>query len=132
GREGARTAAGNGRGRAEFEAAAVASPAVHEAAALDVPGELKGEAIAVFAVPTADTTIDAALERSVSDTIAEQLGKPLRPKLVRFVRQLPKTRNGKVLRRLIRGAFLGKTDLGDTSSLEDPAALDEIRAAGKR
>ena len=68
----------------------------------------------------------------MSDTIAEQLGKPLRPKLVRFVRQLPKTRNGKVLRRLIRGAFLGKTDLGDTSSLEDPAALDEIRAAGKR
>ena len=54
-----------------------------------------------------------------------------RPKAVRFVRQLPKTRNGKILRRLIRGAYLGKTDLGDTSSLEDPRALDEVRAAAK-
>ena len=95
-----------------------------------MPDELKGEAIVVFAVPTAGATVDAALERSVSDTIAEQLGKPLRPKAVRFVHQLPKTRNGKILRRLIRGAYLGKTDLGDTSSLEDPSALDEIRAAG--
>jgi acetyl-CoA synthetase len=54
---------------------------------------------------------------------------------VRFVAQLPKTRNGKILRRLIRGAYLGKADLGDTSALEDVAALDEIRsigAAGKR
>jgi len=124
--------AGKRVGPAEVESAAVAHPAVHEAAAVGVPDELKGEAIVVFAVPTAGATIDAALERSVSDTIAEQLGKPLRPKLVRFVGQLPKTRNGKVLRRLIRGAYLDKPDLGDTSSLEDPAALEEIRAAGKR
>jgi len=95
-----------------------------------VPDELKGEAIVVFAVAKPGAVLDAALERSVSDTIVEQLGKPLRPKAVRFVRQLPKTRNGKILRRLIRGAYLGKTDLGDTSSLEDPGALDEVRAAG--
>jgi len=122
--------AGKRVGPAEVESAAVANAAVHEAAAVGVPDELKGEAIVVFAVPTAGATVDAALERSVSDTIAEQLGKPLRPKAVRFVHQLPKTRNGKILRRLIRGAYLGKTDLGDTSSLEDPSALDEIRAAG--
>jgi len=123
--------AGKRVGPAEVESAAVANAAVSEAAAIGVPDELKGEAIVVFAVAKPGTSIDAALERSVSDTIAEQLGKPLRPKTVRFIRQLPKTRNGKILRRLIRGAYLGKTDLGDTSSLEDAAALDEVRAAGR-
>ena len=124
--------AGKRVGPAEVESAAVANAAVSEAAAIGVPDELKGEAIVVFAVAKPGAVLDAALERSVSDTIVEQLGKPLRPKAVRFVRQLPKTRNGKILRRLIRGAYLGKTDLGDTSSLEDPAALDEVRAAGAR
>ena len=124
--------AGKRVGPAEVESAAVANPSVGEAAAIGVPDELKGEAIVVFAVAKPGATIDAALERSVSDTIAEQLGKPLRPKAVRFVRQLPKTRNGKILRRLIRGAYLGTTDLGDTSSLEDPKTLDEVRAAAKR
>ncbi len=103
-----------------------------EAAAIGIPDELKGEAIVVFAVAKPGKTADGALERTVSDTIAEQLGRPLRPKAVRFVQQLPKTRNGKILRRLIRGAYLGKTDLGDTSSLEDASALDEIRAMGMR
>ncbi|MEA2661292.1 MAG: acetyl-CoA synthetase [Chloroflexota bacterium] len=124
--------AGKRVGPAEVESAAVANGAVSEAAAIGVPDELKGEAIVVFAVAKPGASIDDALERSVSDTIAEQLGKPLRPKAVRFVRQLPKTRNGKILRRLIRGAYLGMADLGDTSSLDDPAALDEVRAAGAR
>jgi acetyl-CoA synthetase len=124
--------AGKRVGPAEVESAAVANAAVGEAAAIGVPDELKGEAIVVFAVAKPGIATDAALERSVSDTIAEQLGKPLRPKAVRFIRQLPKTRNGKILRRLIRGAYLGKIDLGDTSSLEDPASLDEVRAAGTR
>ena len=122
--------AGKRVGPAEVESAAVASGMVSEAAAIGVPDQLKGEAIVVFAVPRPGATPDAALERSVSDKIVEQLGKPLRPKAVRFVRQLPKTRNGKILRRLIRGAYLGKTDLGDTSSLDDPTTLDEVRAAG--
>ena len=124
--------AGKRVGPAEVESAAVASGVVSEAAAIGVPDELKGEAIVVFAVAKPGASIGDALERSVSDTIAEQLGKPLRPKAVRFVGQLPKTRNGKILRRLIRGAYLGLTDLGDTSSLEDPSTLDEIRAAAKR
>src|SRR5207245_6765121 len=114
--------AGKRVGPAEVESAAVANPAVSEAAAIGVPDDLKGEAIVVFAVAKPGAVADADLERSVSDTIAEQLGKPLRPKAVRFIGTLPKTRNGKILRRLIRGAYLGKPDLGDTSSLEDPRA----------
>jgi len=114
-------------------------PEVHETEILDRPVvEHRIERIERVTEPTTrvdakpGATIDAALERSVSDTIAEQLGKPLRPKAVRFIGQLPKTRNGKILRRLIRGAYLGVTDLGDTSSLEDPRSLDEVRAAGTR
>jgi len=64
----------------------------------------------------------------VQDKVAEVLGKPLRPDGVCFVTQLPKTRNAKILRRVIRGAYLGKADLGDLSSLENPAAVDEVRA----
>ncbi|MGH2449917.1 MAG: AMP-binding protein [Candidatus Limnocylindria bacterium] len=119
--------AGKRVGPAEVESAAVAHPAVSEAAAIGVPHELKGEVIVVFAVLKPAHRPDADLARAISDKIAEQLGKPLRPEAVKFVAQLPKTRNAKIMRRVIRGAFLGKADLGDLSSLEDPAAVEEIR-----
>ena len=120
--------AGKRVGPAEVESAAVGHPAVSEAAAIGVPHEIKGEAIVVFCVLRPDHVASDALARSVQDRIAEVLGKPLRPEGVRFVTQLPKTRNAKILRRVIRGAYLGKSDLGDLSSLENPAAIDEIRA----
>jgi acetyl-CoA synthetase len=120
--------AGKRVGPAEVESAAVAHPAVSEAAAIGVPHQIKGEVIVVFAVlrPGNEPTTDLAL--AVADKIAQVLGKPLRPERVRFVTQLPKTRNAKILRRVIRGAYLGKSDLGDLSSLENPAAVDEVRA----
>jgi len=123
--------AGKRVGPAEVESAAVAHPAVSEAAAIGIPHELKGEAIVVFAILRPGHTASDELARSVSDTIAKHLGKPLKPERVRFVTQLPKTRNAKILRRVIRGAYLGKTDLGDLSSLENPAAVDEVRAAAR-
>jgi acetyl-CoA synthetase len=120
--------AGKRVGPAEVESAAVAHPAVSEAAAIGVPHDIKGEAIVVFVVPRPLHQPTDELARSVQDKIAEILGKPLRPEAVRFVTQLPKTRNAKILRRVIRGAYLGKTDLGDLSSLENPAAVDEVRS----
>ena len=123
--------AGKRVGPAEVESAAVAHPAVSEAAAIGVPHELKGEAIVVFAILRPGHVASDELARSVADTIAEHLGKPLRPERIRFVTQLPKTRNAKILRRVIRGAYLGKDDLGDLSSLENPAAVDEVRAAAR-
>ena len=118
--------AGKRVGPAEVESAAVAHPAVSEAAAIGVPHEIKGEAIVVFVVPRPLHAPTPELARSVQDKVAEILGKPLRPEAVRFVTQLPKTRNAKILRRVIRGAYLGKADLGDLSSLENPAAIEEI------
>ena len=124
--------AGKRVGPAEVESAAVAHPAVSEAAAIGVPHEIKGEAIVVFVVPRPLHHPTEELARSVQDKIAEILGKPLRPEAVRFVTQLPKTRNAKILRRVIRGAYLGKTDLGDLSSLENPAAIEELRGLTPR
>ena len=124
--------AGKRVGPAEVESAAVAHPAVSEAAAIGVPHAIKGEAIVVFVVPRPLHHPTDELARSVQDKIAEILGKPLRPEAVRFVTQLPKTRNAKILRRVIRGAYLGKQDLGDLSSLDNPAAVEEVRALAKR
>ena len=93
-----------------------------------MPHEIKGEAIVVFVIPRPLHAPTPELARSIQDKVAEILGRPLRPEAVRFVTQLPRTRNGKILRRVIRGAYLGKDDLGDLSSLENPSAIDELRA----
>jgi acetyl-CoA synthetase len=64
----------------------------------------------------------------LSDLVAEEVGKAFRPSAVKFVSELPKTRNAKVLRRAVRAIALGK-DPGDMSSLENPSALDEVARA---
>ena len=124
--------AGKRVGPAEVESAATAHAAVLEAAAIGVPHELKGEAIVLFVVlrpghEAASTT----LASEIADSVAERLGKPLRPQAVRFVTDLPKTRNAKILRRVIRGAYLGK-DLGDLTALENPSAVGQIRELVQR
>jgi len=119
--------AGKRVGPAEVESAATGHPAVLEAAAIGVPHEIKGEAVIVFAVLRPGCEASDALERAIADKVMELLGRPLRPDAVRFVAELPKTRNAKVLRRVIRGAYLGKADLGDLSALENPAAVELIR-----
>jgi len=105
---------------------------VLEAAAVGSPHELKGEAIVVFVVLRPGHEPTAALEAAICDTIAQRLGRPLRPEAVRFVTDLPRTRNAKILRRVIRGAYLGHADLGDLSALENPAAVDRIRGLGAK
>ena len=68
------------------------------------------------------------LRQILVNAVTSELGKPLKPGFVRFTTKLPKTRNSKVMRRLIKAAWL-KKELGDVSSLEDPGALDAIRVA---
>jgi acetyl-CoA synthetase len=119
--------AGKRVGPAEVESAATAHAAVLEAAAIGVPHELKGEAIVVFVVLRSSHEESDATAREIAETIVARLGRPLRPEAVRFVADLPKTRNAKILRRVIRGAYLGLADLGDLSALENPAAVEAIR-----
>jgi acetyl-CoA synthetase len=121
--------AGKRLGPAEVESAAVAHPAVSEAAAVGVPHPVKGEAVVVFAVLRPGIEPSEELRTEVAAEVTRVLGPALKPEAVYFAQALPKTRNGKVLRRLIRARYLGKTDLGDLSSLESIEALEEIARA---
>jgi acetyl-CoA synthetase len=121
--------AGKRLGPAEVESAAVAHSAVTEAAAIGVPHEIKGEAITVFVVTQPGVEQTDQLREEIRAEVTKALGPAMKPETVLFVTQLPKTRNGKVLRRLIRARHLSKTDLGDTSSLESPDALEAIAQA---
>ncbi len=120
--------AGKRVGPAEVESAAVAHPAVAEAAAIGAPDEVKGEAIVCFVVLRPGHSGSGPLRQEIAETITRHLGKALRPQAVLFVREVPKTRNGKILRRLIKAKYLGK-EVGDLSSLENPSALAEIAEA---
>jgi acetyl-CoA synthetase len=120
--------AGKRLGPAEVESVLVEHSAVAEAAAVGVPDELKGESVVCFVVLRAGEVGSAALSEELKERVAAALGKPLRPLAVKFVAELPKTRNAKILRRVVKAVYLGQ-DPGDLSSLENPAALDAIGAA---
>jgi acetyl-CoA synthetase len=117
--------AGKRIGPAEIESAAVAHPAVAEAAAVGVPHEIKGEVAWVFCVLAPGA---AATEDEVRALVAAELGKAFAPERVLFVPALPKTRSAKIVRRAVRATALGR-DPGDMSSVENPDALDAIAAA---
>ncbi|HEY3082024.1 MAG TPA: AMP-binding protein [Chloroflexota bacterium] len=120
--------AGKRVGPAEVESAAVGHPAVAEAAAVGIPDDLKGEALLLFAVLRPAHEPSEGLRKEIAERVVRVLGPTLRP-TVRFAAEIPKTRNAKVLRRLVRGAHLGAENLGDLSSLENPSAVEAIRRA---
>ena len=120
--------AGKRLGPAEVESVLVAHSDVVEAAAIGVPDAVKGMALVVFAVLRPELSPTEALRQELQQMIVSEMGKPLAPKAILFVSDLPKTRNAKVMRRMIRSAYLGQ-DPGDTSSLVNPEAVEEIKKA---
>src|SRR4029079_2022141 len=114
-------------GPAEVESAAVAHPGVVEAAAIGIPHAVKGESIAVFCVLPPGETDGPDLRAAISAEVTRELGKALKPDVIEVIPALPKTRSGKVMRRVIRAAYLG-LDPGDLSALDDPRLLEAIRA----
>ena len=120
--------AGKRLGPAEVEAALNAAPEVLESAAIGVPDELKGQAVVAFAVLAAGAEPSEGLRESLVARVTGALGKALKPRAVLFTDALPKTRNGKVMRRVIRAAHLDG-DAGNVTALEDEAAVDAIRQA---
>ena len=123
--------AGKRLGPAEVESVLVEDPDVIEAAAIGVPDPLKGQALVCFCVLRSGQDGAPAIVDRLKALVAERLGKPLRPEAIEFVKDLPKTRNAKVMRRVIRAAYLGDAP-GDLSSLENPQAVDEIARARSR
>jgi acetyl-CoA synthetase len=117
--------AGKRIGPAELESAAVAHPAVVEAAAVGIPHDVKGEVAWVFCVAAPGTRGCESLALEVRSAIASELGKAFAPERVVFVPALPKTRSAKIVRRAVRATALGE-DPGDMSSVENPEALAGI------
>jgi len=120
--------AGKRLGPAEVESILAEHGAVAESAAIGVPDALKGEVIHCFAVLRAGHEPSDALRNDLRNRVAQALGKSFAPQEVRFVAELPKTRSGKILRRLVRKVALDQ-DLGDLSSIENHEALEAIRRA---
>ncbi|MBI3803380.1 MAG: AMP-binding protein [Nitrospirae bacterium] len=114
--------AGRRVGPAEIESVLIGHPSVSEAAAIGLPDSVKGEAIVCLVVVKPGHSVD---EAALADRIVEKMGKTLRPRSIRFVSDLPKTRSAKIVRRVIRAKLLG-APLGDLTSVENPAAIDEI------
>ncbi len=120
--------AGKRLGPAEVESVLVNHPAVNEAAAIGVPDAIKGSSVVCFCVLAPGFKPSDQLRADLQSKIANEMGKPLQPKEIWFVNDIPKTRNAKVMRRIIRSAYLGE-DPGDTSSLVNPEAVAEVKSA---
>ena len=110
----------------EVESALVSHPLVAEAAAVGRPDELKGQAVAVFVTLKGGTPGDA-LKKELQAHVKKEIGSLAVPDDIRFTATLPKTRSGKIMRRLLRDIACGKETVGDTSTLEDYAALAKLR-----
>jgi acetyl-CoA synthetase len=110
----------------EIESALVSHPKVAEAAAVGRPHELKGEAVAVFVV-LRDAQPSEALKDELKKHVRKEIGALAQPDDIRFTASLPKTRSGKIMRRLLRDIASGKTEVGDTTTLEDFGVLAKLK-----
>ena len=110
----------------EVESALVDHPSVAEAAVVGARDETTGQAIVAFVTLRGGVTADAEHGEALRRHVADKIGRFGRPKTVIFTDDLPKTRSGKIMRRLLRDVAEGR-DLGDTTTLADPAVVDEIR-----
>ncbi|MFV1958644.1 MAG: AMP-binding protein [Planctomycetota bacterium] len=117
--------AGKRVGPAEVEAGILAHPAASEAAAIGVPDDLKGETLVAFVVLKPGVEESEQLRQELSDAVVAVLGKTLRPKAIRFVDALPKTRSAKIVRGTIRRKWLGEP-VGDVASVANPEAVEAI------
>ena len=118
---------GHRLGTMEIESALVSHGAVAEAAVVGKPDDLKGEAIVAFVTLEGDQIPNDALAQELRQHVVAEIGALARPEEIRFSEALPKTRSGKIMRRLLRSLASGQEVFGDTSTLEDRSVLDKLR-----
>jgi acetyl-CoA synthetase len=121
--------AGHRLGTAEIESALVSSPEVAEAAVVGPPHELKGQAIFAFVTLKAGVAAGPDLKKKLSDHVVREIGALARPDEIRFADALPKTRSGKIMRRLLKEIATSGSATGDTTTLEDLNVLGRLAAA---
>ena len=118
---------GHRLGTMEVESALVANPLVAEAACVGIPHEIKGESIGAFVTLKGKNKKNLRLEKELSDWVVKEIGAIARPDYMRFTDALPKTRSGKIMRRLLRDIAKGTDEIGDTSTLEDVSVLQSLQ-----
>ncbi len=114
-------------GTMEVESAIVSHPKVAEAAVVGRPDDLTGTAIVAFVTPRSKAELGANLKNEIRDHVAKAIGGIAKPSDVRFTDALPKTRSGKIMRRLLRDIASGQATIGDTTTLEDYSVLARLR-----
>src|SRR6187431_3669845 len=114
-------------GTAEIESALVSHPAVAEAAAVGRPDDLKGQALVVFVTLKPTHSASPEMQKLLAEHVANEIGKFARPDSVRFADSLPKTRSGKIMRRLLKDIASDRETKGDVSTLEDLSVLAKLR-----
>ncbi|UCD71075.1 MAG: acetate--CoA ligase [Syntrophobacterales bacterium] len=120
--------AGHRLGTAELESAVVENPFVAEAAVVSIPDPVKGEGIVLFVVLKEGYKPKDTLKKEIIRSLREQIGPIATPTEVYFVMKLPKTRSGKIMRRILRALVQGES-IGDITTLEDESSVEEIKAA---
>ncbi len=120
--------AGKRTGPSEVENCLASTGKIAEASVIGVPDAVKGQAIWCVVTLLAGVAADRAVEKQLSEAVVSKLGVPYRPQAILFVPDLPKTRNMKIMRRVVRAACLGENP-GDLSALVNPEAVDAIRQA---
>jgi acetyl-CoA synthetase len=118
---------GHRLGTMEIESALVSHPAVAEAAVVGKPDELKGEEVVAFVTLEGNVSASEELGKVLKAHVVQEIGALARPGEIRFSDALPKTRSGKIMRRLLRSLAAGEEITGDTSTLEDRSVLDKLR-----
>jgi len=115
-------------GTMEVESALVSHPDVAEAAVVGRPDEITGTALVAFVTPRSGVEAGSGLGQQLRDHVTKEIGAIAKPKDIRFTDALPKTRSGKIMRRLLRDIASGQETVGDTTTLEDYSVLAKIRA----
>ena len=118
---------GHRMGTAEVESALVSHASVAEAAVVGFPHEIKGEAIAAFVTLRQGSAGSDEAAQELRQHVTKEIGAIARPDQIRFTDALPKTRSGKIMRRLLRDIAAGKEEIGDTTTLEDYSVLAKLR-----
>ncbi|RZR22784.1 acetate--CoA ligase, partial [Vibrio vulnificus] len=120
---------GHRMGTAEIESALVAHPKIAEAAIVGIPHDIKGQAIYAYVTLNAGEYPTAELHKEVKDWVRKEIGPIATPDVLHWTDALPKTRSGKIMRRILRKIATGDTsNLGDTSTLADPSVVDKLIA----
>ncbi|HGG04581.1 MAG TPA: acetate--CoA ligase [Aliiroseovarius sp.] len=118
---------GHRMGTAEVESALVAHPKVSEAAVVGYPHDIKGQGIYAYVTLMAGEEYEDSLRKELSDWVRKEIGPIAKPDLIQWAPGLPKTRSGKIMRRILRKIAANEHDaLGDTSTLADPAVVEDL------